>query len=91
MSAIYFVYTRKLLQAFDYMLGKVVLFLRNLAFWQRKRLTAPLFFHDSHLPKKSICRMLTKNLSSVVFYTNTTKNCIHFLCKDKGTERTLVG
>ena len=84
MSMAYFLHTRKLLQAFDYMPDRIVLLLCNFALWQAKLFVLPFFFHDSHLPKKSICRMLTKNSSSVAFLQILRKIASIFYAKIKG-------
>ena len=70
-------------------------FLNNLVLSRGKLLVAPLFYLYSNYTNNSVHKALScANPQKIVFgvtYVNTTKNCIHFLCKNNWSNFAPVG
>jgi len=69
-------------------------FLYNIVLLQDRRLFTPIFYLYSQNTISSAYKLLIQKMSNKLFgerYTNTTKNCIHFLCKNNWSNFSLVG
>ena len=69
-------------------------FLNNLVSLQGKMFAVPFFFLYSRYTNNPTHKALVSSLQKIIFEAicvNTTKNCIHFICKNDFEYLTLVG